>query len=434
MIDMMDDYDYCICFIELPSNRALAERLVSEVASYRLPKNVQKLERVESYQRAYLMGIPSDGLLTPEQESLLKRCRWLLIFCTGQAREAQNIRQVIQFFMANKGRAFILPILLEGEPQNAFPPEFFEERISIITFFDGTTQSVKEIIEPLAVDMRAKDHKTSLSLIHHARIKVVAALIGASFDTLEQRHEKRMRRRVQLLAAIVLAVPIILGTFFTYLWINSEHQIDRATQKAQISKDLLADMCENYPTLFKDIPEALPLVNGLLLDSLEKLRVADSSYITLLPVDNLIHSDESDDMEQARKKAKILRYLDRKDEAVEAYREVSLKMEQGGEEFRAASRPFAKKVPASLYPCGIWVRSISDETSRACDGLLSGDIIVSAKGFKFRSFVQFQYHVYSYLPQDKATEIIVLRLEGESLKELTLDIKPEDLKFESEEL
>lgn len=425
-------YDYCICFADQPSNREIANKLILEVSSYKLPRKVKDFDGEPAYTKGCLLPLSNDAPLTNEQENILKSCRWLMILCTKQARQAFSINQAIHFFILNKGRSYILPILFEGEPQEAFPPEFFEERTSTVTFSAGSVQNITEVIEPLAIDIRAKDLKTSLSLLRHARIKVVAALIGVSYDKLEQRHERRARRRLKTLAAICLSVPLALGVFFTYLWINAEYQIDIAIKKTQVSKDLLANMCRNYPELFKDIPGAEPILNALLIDSLEKLRVVESEYIPMLGVDDLLLPDAADDIIRARNKAKLLRYLGKVDEAVEAYEKVSSMLEQNNEVYRNSAVLFANMSPAD-YPSGVIAASISEDNSTALDGLRSGDIIVQTKGFNFRSLEQYEIHRQS-LPPDQNIEIRILRPQDGSLIEMTLKIKPKDLIFASEEI
>ncbi|MCX7771496.1 MAG: hypothetical protein N2376_00085, partial [Clostridia bacterium] len=210
MDEIAQTRDYCICLMDRLEDRAVSERLIEEVGSYKLPKKAKGLQSDMTYANSSLLVIKPGEALNAEQQAILSASRWLMVICTPLAREDEGIRGVIRCFMRQKGRDPILPILLEGEPQSAFPPEFFKERVTQMTFANGQTQTFNEVIEPLAIDLRSSDLKGSLSLIRHAKIKVVAALIGVSYDTLEQRHDKRMRRRLRILASVILSVPIIL--------------------------------------------------------------------------------------------------------------------------------------------------------------------------------------------------------------------------------
>lgn len=430
----MDYFDFCVCFVEKPANRALAERLILEVSSYTLPKNVRTLEDETQYKKGQILALLPHAPLNNEQEKMLINCRWLMVICNNQDREVLSICQAINFFIINKGHQYILPILSEGEPQTAFPIELFKERKATITFSDGVTQEIVETIEPLAIDLRANDIKVSLSLLRHARIKIVAALINVSYDTLEQRHEKRTRRRLRLLVSILISVPIILGSVFTYLWINAEQKIDIAIKKTEISKDLLVNMCENYPLFFQGIPEIKPFVNDLLVNSIEKLRVVESEYIPQLNVENLLIPEDDDNLEQVRNKAKILRYLGKKENSKIAYKVAASKLELASREYEEMSSFFVEDVDPLIYPSGILVISIEENVSQACDGLSVGDLIVEAGGFKFRNQSQFEITIYNNENPNKRTKLTVLRLIDGELSLLTLSAKPKDLVFLYEEM
>ena len=426
--------DYCICFVEEAANRILAEKLISEVSTYTLPKKVHSLAEGEQYKNGLLLPLIDKVPLTEAQLSILSNCYWLLVVCNNKDQNALGISQAINYFAASRGREFILPVLLSGEPESAFPSEFFEKRKSIITFNDGTTQEIVEIVEPLAIDVRAKGIKSSLSHLHDARIKIVAALIGVSYDTLVQRHEKRVRQRLKTISLIVILLPIILGSFFTYLWFNSKHNTEIAIAKTQLSKDLLADMCLNYPLLFQDTPEVQPFIDLLLVNSLEKLRIVESEHIPLLPVDELLLPKSDDDLIQLRNKAKIVRYIGKKEDAIYAYKKTASLLEQGSELYSQASELFTKSTDPKVYPSGVLVVEIEAEVSEACDGLQTGDIIVETGGFKFRGLGQYKAYLNNNAQKNKNIKLTVLRPENNELSKIMLLIKPEKLVYIAEEL
>lgn len=430
----MEYFDYCVCYIDNHINRAVADKLVKEVSSYEIPKNIRENISNLNYKRSCVLPLLLNTPLSNEQKYLLNNCRWLLVICRKQERDALSISHAINFFNGLNKRDNILPVLFEGEPADAFPSELLEVRVTNITFRDGSTQEVKEIIEPLAIDIRARDLKSSLSQIHHLRIKTVAALIGVSYDTLEQRHDKRLRRRIRLLSSVFIAIPVILGCLFTYLWLNSEQKIDIAANKTQISKDLLADMCQNYPILFRDIPQIEPYVNTLLLESLEKLRVVESGYIPLLPVQDLLLPNDNDNLNSSRNKAKIHRYLGNKAEAIKAYIHTSALLEQGSDVYERISEMFVNNTDPKVYPNGILVVETGSKISESSTGLNEGDLIVEIGGFKFRNLEQYEVYLRKSVPQNKPIRITVLRPVGDEFEILTLSLKSDDFTFKGEEM
>ncbi|MCX7772849.1 MAG: hypothetical protein N2376_07030, partial [Clostridia bacterium] len=254
-----------------------------------------------------------------------------------------------------------------------------------------------------------------------------------SYDTLEHRHDKRMRRRLRILASVILSVPILFGGIFTFLWFNTQHQVDVALQKAQLSKDLLADMIDQYPKLFKDIPQAGPVVDNILIKSLGALRLGDSEYIKLLKMDALLSPRADDEMETALTKAMILRYVGQTEKAVKAYAEAAKLLPQGQEDYKTMSRYFVEQTDVTVYGCGVLIQDIDSKVSQECDGLSKNDIIVAAKGFRFRSLEQFKLTL-SDNSQDQDMAFEVLRLKNGKLNKLSLKFKPGSFKCVTAEM
>ena len=191
-------------------------------------------------------------------------------------------------------------------------------------------------------------------------------------------------------------------------------------------------MCENYPLIFQDTPEIQPYVNSLLVNSLEKLRIAESEYIPLLPVDDLLLPEADDDLNQSRNKAKILRYLGKKKDAVNAYKITASMLEEGSELYSMLSEFFTNDTDPKVYPSGILVAEIEEEVSIVCDGLQAGDIIVETGGFKFRDLGQYEAYLNSRI--NKNIKFTVLRLENNELLRMTLLIRPANLTYIAEEM
>ena len=88
-------------------------------------------------------------------------------------------------------------------------------------------------------------------------------------------------------AAILVSVPILAGSFFTYMWWNTKRQMDIAVEKHR-SQRISSQNMFRVPERLSHIPSALPVIDEILLDSLEQLKVTDSVIFEKLDLDRLL--------------------------------------------------------------------------------------------------------------------------------------------------
>ena len=200
-------YDCCICAVNSGFDPMTAEALKKEIISYKLPKGMEN--QGLSFHRTITLLFPKNGdeAISDEIRSLTSQSRWLVIVCSEQTRAAPVMSRLILFFSELGRKSNILPLLVEGEPSRSFPEPLFEKRTSHWLDEDSVKRSVTETVEPLAVDIRAKNPKASLRLLRQLKVKVVAAMIDVPYDALERRHYKRTRRRLMTAAAILVSYP-----------------------------------------------------------------------------------------------------------------------------------------------------------------------------------------------------------------------------------
>ncbi len=424
-------YDCCICAVNSGFDPMTAEALKKEIISYKLPKGMEN--QGLSFHRTITLLFPKNGdeAISDEIRSLTSQSRWLVIVCSEQTRAAPVMSRLILFFSELGRKSNILPLLVEGEPSRSFPEPLFEKRTSHWLDEDSVKRSVTETVEPLAVDIRAKNPKASLRLLRQLKVKVVAAMIDVPYDALERRHYKRTRRRLMTAAAILVSVPILAGSFFTYMWWNTKRQMDIAVEKAQISKDLFTKICSEYPERLSHIPSALPVIDEILLDSLEQLKVADSVIFEKLDLDRLLLPDSKDDARSLLVKGMLLRYTGRSEEAESLY-EKACQAASYGQTYLDSSLLFLRHTSPEIWPSGLCILSFHENQAQYY-GLSAGDIIVSIDNYKFRSMEQF-YLYRNSLSSSDTIEITVLHPCEDKLEENKVRIRVEDLNFSMAEM
>lgn len=147
---------------------ALPRALVGKHSSLGpIPKRLYPIFRDEDE----LSSAPSLG---SKIESALDASRTLVVVCSPAARASAWVDREIEQFAKRAGVEHIFALLVEGEPEDAFPP-----------------QLVAACGDPLAADVRAGTAAAKRS----ALLRIVAGIFDLSFDDLVHRDDARRRRR-----------------------------------------------------------------------------------------------------------------------------------------------------------------------------------------------------------------------------------------------
>ena len=171
-------------FPDSPGMQAMAERLIKEFETYRVPAAVAKKT-----------GIRSLSEVTDP---------WLIVLCSPEAPTCPEVRQRILDFTAEGNYHRILTLLVEGPSEKSFPRELVYE-----TLPDGTVN----VHEPLAANISAETERERLRKLPVEKLRLFAPILGVSFDELRNR---RLRTRMQIAAGISAAVLLGALAFAVY--------------------------------------------------------------------------------------------------------------------------------------------------------------------------------------------------------------------------
>ena len=153
--------------------------------------------------------LPLSSDLGKDIETALDNSEWLICICSPRYLESRWCQRELEYFIERKGRDHILTVLAEGEPGESFP--------ELLRF--ETDENGKRIErEPLAADVRGTDLAESLKKLKKEKYRILAPMVGTSFDGLYQRQRRRTMRNV---LAAALAAVAILGGFLTYALIQN---------------------------------------------------------------------------------------------------------------------------------------------------------------------------------------------------------------------
>ena len=221
-------YDVFISYKHEPTDKKVAQYLQKALEQYKVPKEIQaktgkkKIERV--FRDEEELSVASD--LSEEIEEQLKQTEFLLVVCSKKTKESIWVQREIQTFLKYRSRRYVLPILLEGEPEEAFPQ----------IILDGG--------EPLAADLRGKNDKEVLTAARKNLPKIVAPILHCSYDELKQRHKAYQMKKIAWITGGIAAVSLMFGAYSVKQNIEikenyAKKQENQSRYLAQTSEELL---------------------------------------------------------------------------------------------------------------------------------------------------------------------------------------------------
>lgn len=208
-------YDAFISYRHLSPDQEIAEQVQKLLEGYRPPKALKTLKK-RRIARIFRdrSELPTVGGLDEALKEALSRSDYLIVILSSKLQESKWCMEEIRTFKAAHGGKIdrILPILVEGEPDDVIP-DILRHETREVRLPDGVeTQEVE--LEPLCCDVRAETTKGSLKKLKTEFLRLAAPMLGVGYDDLYQRH---MRRRRRIAIASVSATIAILVTVLSVI-------------------------------------------------------------------------------------------------------------------------------------------------------------------------------------------------------------------------
>ena len=213
-----------ILYPEKTGMESLANTLANKIRRYKIPRGVVKRTGISS--------------LADVKEP------WLIVLCVPETPGDQKIEQILREYTERGLYRHILTLLVSGLPEDSFPEILLHE-----TLPDGTVVDH----EPLAANISAETQKAARKKLNVEKLRLLAPILGVSFDDLMNRRRRQRMRIFTILGAVVLAAGIgFLILMIQRIRVFSEQtdrlnaqyeRIDTARQQAQGYAD---DMNRSY--------------------------------------------------------------------------------------------------------------------------------------------------------------------------------------------
>ncbi|MEO5345650.1 MAG: TIR domain-containing protein [Magnetococcus sp. YQC-9] len=164
--------------------------------------------------------LPTSADLNHAITTALNQSRYLIVICSLRSAKSLWVNNEILYFKSLGREGWILPLIVDGEPNAADKPELgleecFPQAIKYKWADGGLTD---QRTEPIAADVRPG--KDSLDM---ALFKLRAGLLGVNLDDLVQREMQRQRqesRRNKKIAAAMLLLALLATIGGWFAWEN----------------------------------------------------------------------------------------------------------------------------------------------------------------------------------------------------------------------
>ena len=203
----MSDYRYkaFISYRHVLPDKEIARKLHGYIENYRIPSGIRKKLGIRKMGRVFRdeEELPLSNNLGADIEEALRNSEWFIAVCSKAYLESKWCRAELDYFFSLGKRDYILTLLVDGEPETSFPEPLLYEEVN----------GVRKDIEPLAADVRAETLRGSIARLKLEQLRIIAPMLGVSYDDLRQRAH---RRQLRLTMAAAAAVVAILGSFQAY--------------------------------------------------------------------------------------------------------------------------------------------------------------------------------------------------------------------------
>lgn len=238
-------YDAFISYSHSEPDAFVAGKLHTMLERYKVPKKIQEISGKKKIERVFRdrEELPLSANLAMGICEALENSEYLIVICSPRSVKSEWVQREIETFLLTHTKDKVLTLLAEGEPEESFPDSLcYEEKI--LHRPDGKAETVRERIEPMAADVRGADHREIEKKLKEEFLRILAPMLGCTYDELKQRHRDYMFRRViaGVSAAAVLAVGVTAFTLYQAAKTEAQYQEARRNQArylAGISGDLL---------------------------------------------------------------------------------------------------------------------------------------------------------------------------------------------------
>ena len=255
-------YDAFISYRHTQPDAFIATRLHTMIEKFKVPKFLDTLKK----DRQFRVFRDRDELTTKDLSTMIKEAlensEFLIVICSRRTPMSPWCTKEVHEFRKTHDDSKIIPLLIEGEPEDSFNPELKSLKMRFIN-----TENIEEEkeLELLAADIRPEEikdpsfkgyeelektkdptlsvlTKKSLQLLKKTEIyRIMATILDVSYGDLKLRHRERKLKQIIFASAFAAVSMLIFGISVTSLYIKSVISERKANEQSSLMTLNMAD-------------------------------------------------------------------------------------------------------------------------------------------------------------------------------------------------
>ncbi|MCM1063880.1 MAG: TIR domain-containing protein [Eubacterium sp.] len=276
-------YDAFISYRHKELDKFAAENLHRQMEAFRLPGKLSG--RTEGRTRISRVfrdrdELPLTNSLEDNITEALRQSEYLVVICSPRLKESLWCRKEIETFIGMHGRKNVFAVLIEGEPEDSFPEELLYEE-ETIQHPDGTAETVRRQLEPLAADIRGRTKREMLKALRTEKLRLLAPMFSLNYDDLRQRHRERRLKRILAASLAAAAVCLCFGTFSTYMALRIQRQKEQLEAQAVTLEEQAAEIAVQNDALLENQARTLAAEALRLLEQGDRIQAIETAASAL---------------------------------------------------------------------------------------------------------------------------------------------------------
>ena len=255
-------YDAFISYRHIEPDLTIAKILHEMIEKFNIPKHLRTVSNEENsidYKHAFRVFCDREELSTKDLSTMIEEAiansKNLIVICSKRTSLSPWCRKEVQLFKKIHGVNNIIPVLIEGEPDEAFIDELKNLKA---TFINSENVEEEKNIELLAADIRpdevkspsfkgyeileySKDPKLnelikkSLDILKKSEIyRIVASMLNVNYGDLKLRHQERYLKRIIYTSVVASIAMLIFVVSVTTLYLKSVASERKANEQTSL--------------------------------------------------------------------------------------------------------------------------------------------------------------------------------------------------------
>ena len=255
-------YDAFISYRHIEPDLIIAKILHEMIEKFNIPKHLRTVSNDEnSINDKYIFRVFRDReeLSTKDLSTMIEEAiansKNLIVICSKRTSLSPWCRKEVQLFKKIHGVNNIIPVLIEGEPDESFIEELKNLKT---TFINSENMEEEKNIELLAADIRPEEVKSptfkgyeilenskdpklneltkkSLDILKKSEIyRIVASMLNVNYGDLKLRHQERYLKRIIYTSIAASIAMLIFVISVTTLYLKSVASERKANEQSSL--------------------------------------------------------------------------------------------------------------------------------------------------------------------------------------------------------